>query len=166
MSDIVLASDIRMKLCRKCGRTLPASRDFFYAHNASRDRLHCWCKRCLCLYTTGRQKAWPEAKKAVRRAYQHDRLDQARGCRALKRASADAVIAAELARHGGCATCGDTTSHRIHWHHVSGAGKADNISRLRDRGCIEKLVAELAKCVPLCANHHLDLHHESTRGGA
>ncbi len=68
----------------------------------------------------------------------------------------------EMKRGLSCCRCGESHPACLEFHHRDLAEKEFDISEAR-RGefALEKLLAELAKCDPLCANCHLKLHWEA-----
>jgi hypothetical protein len=36
--------EVKTKICTKCKRELPATREYFHKHKGSKDGLNCWCK--------------------------------------------------------------------------------------------------------------------------
>ena len=65
-------------------------------------------------------------------------------------------------RTAGCAVCGCTHIICIEAHHRDPAGKEYTF---RMSLPLDVLRIELAKCVPICANHHRALHYELHNGG-
>ena len=59
-----------------------------------------------------------------------------------------------------CAQCGESHPACIHFHH-DGDDKEDNVSSLVVAGCKERVLEEISKCIPLCANCHAKLHWRS-----
>lgn len=58
---------------------------------------------------------------------------------------------------GGCAICGETILAVLDWHHLDPDGKDAAPSDLVNCS-LERKLAELKKCILLCANHHRMLH--------
>lgn len=58
----------------------------------------------------------------------------------------------------GCIKCGDNRPYVIDAHHLNPLVKEFGISRLRINSSVEKIITELQKCVPLCANCHREYH--------
>ena len=63
----------------------------------------------------------------------------------------------------GCLVCGVNAPGIIAAHHIDPSDKEYAISQISNA---EKMRAELAKCVPLCMNHHQLIHIEMNNGGA
>lgn len=61
-------------------------------------------------------------------------------------------------KSAGCVKCGESRPWVIDAHHVDPSVKEGTISRLRVNCSTEKLEAELAKCIPFCANCHREYH--------
>ena len=64
-------------------------------------------------------------------------------------------------REQGCLVCGIADYRVIAAHHVDPAEKDRSVSRIVD---VESVKVELAKCVPLCANHHILVHAALSNG--
>lgn len=60
-------------------------------------------------------------------------------------------------RSVGCIVCSESNVVALHAHHLNPKDKENKVSQIRD---MDALRIELAKCVPICANHHAILHHE------
>ena len=58
----------------------------------------------------------------------------------------------------GCRKCGDKRIYVIDAHHTDPSMKEQNICRFKVNASIEKLQAELDKCIPFCANCHREFH--------
>ena len=58
-----------------------------------------------------------------------------------------------------CAKCGEERLYMLDFHHVDPTTKVDSVSAMRtQRRPLSIIKAEIKKCVPLCANHHRELH--------
>ena len=58
-----------------------------------------------------------------------------------------------------CKACGyNKCIEAIHFHHIVPCKKKIHISKLRYKQFDTKYLLEIAKCVPLCANCHIELH--------
>jgi hypothetical protein len=86
-----------------------------------------------------------------------------RACRAAnpgleertRRAKGRAFIDTQKAK--GCVICGFSTPIACDFHHIDPASKVTDVTRLVC--CSEKrILAEVAKCVVLCSNHHRMFH--------
>lgn len=59
-----------------------------------------------------------------------------------------------------CSGCGESDIRCLDYHHTDPENKVDNISRLVTQRVRDDLIlAEIAKCVLVCANCHRKLHH-------
>jgi hypothetical protein len=68
------------------------------------------------------------------------------------------AIVNEFKRTHPCATCGESRLPCLDFHHISGE-KENSISILVDsHASIERLNAEIAKCIVLCSNCHRLIH--------
>lgn len=60
----------------------------------------------------------------------------------------------------GCRDCGNNNPIVLQFHHVDRKTKKYNLSTLVQNGCTLKTVKkEMQKCIVICANCHLILHH-------
>lgn len=59
----------------------------------------------------------------------------------------------------GCKKCGNRAIYLIDAHHIDPALKDNDLCRLKVNCSIERIQAELDKCIPLCANCHREFHH-------
>lgn len=57
-----------------------------------------------------------------------------------------------------CSTCGENHPACLDFHHPDGT-KEKNVARMASNGSKRELLAEIAKCIPLCANCHRKLHY-------
>ena len=62
----------------------------------------------------------------------------------------------------GCFVCGEDRPWRLVWHHLSPADKTRKVS---EKGGLEVTLREMCRCVVLCGNCHLDIHHELSMEG-
>ena len=69
-------------------------------------------------------------------------------------------------RAQGCVVCGIDIPAVIDPHHLDPTQKDWNIGSKIGRVDDEELLAELAKCVPICRTHHQLIEHEVRHGGA
>ena len=59
-----------------------------------------------------------------------------------------------------CAKCGETRVWMLDYHHRDPKTKTASISAMRnERRPLKEIKKEIKKCVPLCANHHRELHY-------
>lgn len=67
----------------------------------------------------------------------------------------------ELKATKQCEQCGESAAECLHFHHRDPAEKDLELASAVARGWSrERLLAEVAKCIVLCANCHLKLHWE------
>ena len=57
----------------------------------------------------------------------------------------------------GCFVCGEDRPWRLVWHHLSPAHKKLNVSAAGVS--LASVLEEMERCIVLCANCHLDVHH-------
>jgi len=58
-----------------------------------------------------------------------------------------------------CGVCGEKRLWVIDWHHTNPEEKEEDVmTMVRNTAPKVKILAEIQKCIPLCANCHRDLH--------
>jgi hypothetical protein len=90
------------------------------------------------------------------------KLKRARIQDASRQAHKRQLVRAELERRGGhCVYPGCKETKGVHWHHRDSRTKTTKVSTLVQGGkSPSRLIAELAKCDPLCPAHHRAVHRE------
>lgn len=63
-----------------------------------------------------------------------------------------------------CVMDGCGTRQNLTFHHVEPANKKHNIASIARVGTVDELLKELKKCVPLCENHHREVHMGRRKG--
>lgn len=145
-----------LRRCTGCGETMPATPDVFNRHGRF---LESRCKVCTAKALALQRRADPERGRAyrsdpVRRAKQNAR------CLAFWRDNS-AQIMYRTWRKQGCVVCGESDVRAVEGHHRDPVEKERNLSGITD---VVVMAAELAKCIPICANHHRILHDELRNG--
>lgn len=126
--------------CAKCSEAKEAS-DFY--PSALRTGKRIWCKSC--------HRDYYREKVAANPRYF---LEYQLRSRAKKRA---AVTALKVA--AGCADCGEAHPACLEYHHRDPSEKVIEVVKLVDQNTKwNKLEAEIAKCIVLCANCHRKRH--------
>lgn len=69
MPDHITPQDVPTKTCTKCGKTLPATAEFFTRNKKTRDGLHAHCKECRSAYSTANRERFAEYKRIYGAAY-------------------------------------------------------------------------------------------------
>lgn len=115
-----------LKTCRGCGRTLPASSDYFYRSRIVRAGLKSQCKRCLNEARTSYRKTHAEqARASARRYFAVYRRERAAELRMYFNNRNARVRQEVLAHYGGrCACCGETEPSFLGIDHIHGGGRA------------------------------------------
>ncbi len=174
--------------CPHCGEYLPLTPDFFHRHGA---RLHYVCRACTSRERKAKYAADPEKYKARSRAYRLANPDKVRETQrrnhlrnrearlnanrlrylanrekrlayaAEQRMASPAKALFREWRSAGCLVCGESDVRVIQAHHIDPSQKESIVSQMTNP---ESLAKELSKCVPLCANHHILVHHELRNG--
>ena len=131
-----------MKHCYTCGRDLEIS--CFGKNRCKKDGLQSQCNEC-------------------RRVVNNKYYQESEIRRAAIRRNATNMLAATKAhiadiKAAGCIVCGETTLCVLDFHHTSD-DKLDNVSTLvSNKKGLSSVLAEVAKCVVLCANCHRKVH--------
>lgn len=127
------------KQCSKCKSDLLLS-EYNYKDKGSK-KLQSACKSCV----SQAKKASYEKNKQhyVNKASEYEK--------SLK------TIAREHKAKCGCAKCGEMDPVCLDFHHPND-DKEDNVCTLTRKGNKTKLLAEMDKCIVLCANCHRKLH--------
>lgn len=69
-------------------------------------------------------------------------------------------IVQELKSNCSCAKCGDTRGYVLDYHHIDPNVKDATVARLTSNSTkIETALAEIEKCIVLCANCHREFHY-------
>jgi len=63
-----------------------------------------------------------------------------------------------------CERCGESDTIVLEWHHVDPTQKDMSIADMLTRRGRKTILAEIEKCMCLCANCHRRLHHELRNG--
>jgi hypothetical protein len=152
------------KTCRVCGETKPATREFFPRNDCCRDGMAGTCKDCRNAMLRSRNAAHPGVKAAYGRTYYARHRTEIAERRAAKRLCLTPARARFREwRAQGCLVCGESDWRVIDAHHVDVSEKEVGVGRATNLATVE---SELAKCVPLCANHHRLVHIELHDGHA
>lgn len=59
-----------------------------------------------------------------------------------------------------CMLCGEDHPACIHFHHIDPTKKTNNLSAMISKYSKERILEELKKCIPLCANCHAKEHYK------
>jgi hypothetical protein len=128
------------RVCTKCGGD-PQPIENFPWKNRLLGKRHAVCKTC----TAERSK----------RLYSDDKqaqIDRVRVNNQRYRQTAREYVLEYLSSHP-CSQCGESDPRVLEFHHLG--NKDSEVSRLIGRGAsLEALIAEIEKCVVLCANCH------------
>ena len=130
---------MKTKKCYMCKHRLPLSN--FAKHPSRKDGLQSQCKECQREYR--RQHYLSNRQKYIDKA---------------KRISQEfAQWYKKYKTQFQCVECGENHPACIQFHHAND-DKLMDVSRLVSKGNKQKVIDEIAKCVPLCANCHFKLH--------
>lgn len=61
--------------------------------------------------------------------------------------------------HSQCKNCGEKRPYLMEFHHINAEDKINNIAHMIKSASKETLIAELDKCLVLCANCHREFHY-------
>jgi hypothetical protein len=127
------------KKCSTCQLELPLSS--FSDNSKKKDGKHNMCKTCHCEY---RKQHYAKNKQRY--------IDKAsklkKDFQAWWRDYKSKFV---------CQNCGESHIACIDFHHTSD-NKEAGVSYLVNNGCKDKVIAEIAKCIPLCRNCHAKVH--------
>ena len=123
-----------------CDKHLPMTE--FKAHKGHKDGLQSQCVSCQREYR--RQHYLANKEKYCRKAREWDKQFYDWWW--------------EYKSQYSCSRCGEDHPACIQFHHVG--EKEDNVSSLLGTGNKEKIIQEIAKCIPLCANCHFKEHYK------
>src|SRR5690348_15352620 len=99
-----------------------------------------------------------EKQRAAWRAYYHRYPNRQQEFKSLKRKQTSEWFN-EFKAGFSCIICGESEPACIDFHHLQGDEKIVNVADLlRNRVSKERIIAEIGKCVALCANCHRKLH--------
>jgi len=142
------------KTCKKCGQSFPATKEYFYRDARNRDGLKTACRPCELQKDRERRRTGAKKKRprnAHTRAQDVQYLLQHRTRRKQQIQEIKLLL--------GCCVCGyNTCARSLHFHHLDGDTKEENIAYLRNGESVAKIGNELSKCVVMCANCHGELH--------
>ena len=130
-----------MKICTSCHEEKPKSA---FSKNARRkDGLQTVCKQCKRLYN-----------RSYYTSHKQEHLDKNTRIRQRNRA-----FLSEVKSNSCCAECGEHHPATLQFHHLDGTDKDETISTLcNSLASINRIKAEMAKCIILCANCHAIEH--------
>lgn len=129
-----------MKVCTKCGKTLPLEN--FRWKNKAAGRRHAQCKECQ---SQQEKLKYQERKEQI---LQRDYLYKERNQQYIL-----------MRKECGCQKCGEKRFYVLDFHHINPKEKKANINNLRVSCSLDTLEQEINKCVCLCSNCHREFHH-------
>ena len=89
---------MELKTCSKCGKTYPATTEFFYCKASGRDGLYPRCKTCMAIHSQGYYAAHKEERLAYSRAYYASHREERLAChRAYSAAHREEIVARDRA---------------------------------------------------------------------
>ena len=132
---------MRTKKCSMCGD--PTRVSAFARHSSRKDGRQTCCKECKREYDRQRYKA--KSKEYYNRSLR-DRAKLTRWFSELKDGLA-------------CVTCGEDHNACLVFHHKDPKTKKYTVGRMIGAKCSKaKILAEIKKCIVLCANCHQKMH--------
>lgn len=141
-----------VKTCPRCGETKSTLQ--FSKNKARKDGLDTYCKECNAEYYREYKRDYRKRNKGYFKEYQANHRDEYYATNKRYRDSRGDLI---NSLKTDCVKCGESRRYVIQWHHINPMEKTLSISN----GAIskKKAIAEIAKCVCLCANCHAEFHH-------
>ena len=129
------------KICSKCKRELPLDR--FVKNKNTHDGLAYHCKDCAHEWYMKRRPKLVRVHIDDRKAYDKTRNDRGR----------EFLFSLKTP----CAKCGETRPHVLQFHHIDPSTKTATICAIKKYPS-DVIIAEVEKCVCLCANCHFEFH--------
>lgn len=65
----------------------------------------------------------------------------------------------DLKKQQKCEKCGENRFYLLDFHHIDPSTKEKNVSRFSSNSSLNKALAEMKKCICLCANCHREFHY-------
>lgn len=127
------------KQCRKCKKTKSVTD--FSPRKDTKDKLHSYCKRCIAdmmnkLYAKNPQKYLGKMQKKRDEIYE---------------------MVNKIKSDHGCCFCDEKEPIALDFHHKDPTQKDCEISKLIFTKNKKRILAEIEKCIVICANHHRKL---------
>ncbi|QEQ94929.1 hypothetical protein pEaSNUABM56_00140 [Erwinia phage pEa_SNUABM_56] len=129
------------KICTCCNEEKDLS--LFNKNSKKKDGLQGWCRDCC--KTANNAKYATDINHRLR--IKENNQKEVQKCKDLLREF----------KSKGCSLCPEKEFVALDLHHLDGETKDANVSDLMRRGS-KKLIAEMEKCVVLCANCHRKVH--------
>ena len=129
-----------LKTCYNCKKDRPTEQ--FGNNRARKDGLQARCKECDREYHNKQYASNPKLHRRI--------------AKAVKKRKVEWFI--EYKKTLQCRNCGENRWYVLDFHHLG--EKKDTLSQLvADNVSKKRIMDEVTKCVPLCANCHRELHH-------
>lgn len=133
------------KYCKKCDQNLPIQE--FSRNVKNKDGLNHWCKECYKIYFKQYYKDNTEKHRII--AYKVNEKKK----RYLMQ------LVSDVKKDKGCQNCKENDPDCLDFHHIDPKEKEFTISeQVRKKVNPDKLLAEINKCIVLCANCHRKFH--------
>lgn len=131
------------KICSKCKQELEISH--FRWRNKTKGVLHSQCKNCEKQSDKIRYANSASRQISIKtRAEQQKEINQ---------------YIVEQRKLCGCQKCGEKRLYLMEFHHINAEDKINTIAHMIKSASSESLIAELNKCLVLCANCHREFHY-------
>lgn len=131
-----------MKICPKCEKEMPIEQ-FAWKNKKSGTR-SAYCKECHKDYSKEHYQKYRdkyrEKAKIVNKSFKSWYRD--------------------LKSNYSCSKCGESHPSCIQFHHLDPENKEMEVSKAAKTGSKERVLREIEKCIPICANCHFKLHWE------
>lgn len=131
-----------MKFCTTCKTEKPFTD--FYKRSKSSDGFQSTCKSCRKVIDAASYLKYDSRRFSIKERRDSTRLDQIKFMRRYK-------------AFCGCRVCSEKEPVALDLHHTDPNVKEDNPSNLIG-GSLDKLKAEIRKCIVLCSNCHRKYH--------
>ena len=137
-----------MKRCGKCG--LEKDEVAFSKNALKKDGLQNWCKDCVRSYEQSRKDERHLYNKRYRATHREEISIQ-------KKAYYNSCSKFIESLKRPCVKCGESRHYVIQFHHIKPSDKLFTIGAVEKKKS-ELIVAEVKKCICLCANCHSEYH--------
>lgn len=134
---------MKTKICSKCKQELEISQ--FRWRNKTQGTLHSQCKNC------------EKQSDKIRYANSISRQNAVKTRSEQQKEENQNIV--NLRKSCGCQKCGEKRLYLMEFHHINAEDKINNIAHMIKSASKETLIAELDKCLVLCANCHREFHY-------
>ena len=145
--------DKTCRVCCGCQKEFPLTREFFYSDKNSPSGFVSRCKTCM------RQQDAQRRQNGVKHNVERTPVNIKRAAKYMRDHKNRRLFQIhQLQLTAKCQLCGyNSCARSLHFHHVTN-DKENAISTMLASRSAEAIIAELCRCVVLCANCHGEVH--------